>query len=367
MGSFQKLVFVFLFFSFQDLVTSVEDNCPIASCSENSLTPTVQYPFSILKDNNQRKEIRKDCVYPHGFDLSCRNRNETILKLPISGEFDVRDINYFTQRIQLSDPGECLPRRYLQNISLSGTPYVSEAYKFYIFSNCSTEGYSNLTQTYGKMSTSIFYPIDCLSSSTHTVLATVSTKNMSIIHSMNTSNCKVIDSNVTAPSKSDWSSNGDFHPFSDLYLTWVLPEKERRDLSKGLLSLLIIGAGLPVFIGVLWCCRYGFTGYGYNDPNDHQTQTELSTSGLVRNGLDESIIRSYSRTILSESPKFLDPENTVCSICLADYKPKDTLKSMPECNHYFHVDCIDGWLRMNGSCPVCRKSPLRSPLVVPPA
>jgi hypothetical protein len=33
------------------------------------------------------------------------------------------------------------------------------------------------------------------------------------------------------------------------------------------------------------------------------------------------------------------------------------LRSIPECNHYFHAACIDEWLKMNGTCPICRNSP----------
>ncbi|KAI3935141.1 hypothetical protein MKX01_031408 [Papaver californicum] len=340
-NSFRRLlIFIFLFFSLQHLVTSDQDNCPISSCGENS----IQYPF----------KLSKGCVYPPAFNLSCRKKKRySNSHLPENFMFEVSLI--MNKRYKSLTPVGCLPRRYLQNMDLSGTPFLSEAYQYYIFYNCSTEGYSNLTKKYTKKSTSIFYPIDCLSSSTHIVLATV-LKNTSIIHSMNASECEVISTNVIVPAKSDWYSDVEFYPFSDLHLTWVLPEKQPQDLSKGLLSLLIIGALLPFFAVILWCCRYGFTGYGYDDRN-HQTQTELSAAGLVRNGLDESTLRR----------RFLNPENTVCSICLSDYKPKDTLKSIPECNHYFHVNCIDGWLRMNGSFPVCRKSPLQSPLTVPPA
>ncbi|KAI3891363.1 hypothetical protein MKX03_031459 [Papaver bracteatum] len=371
------LIFILLLFSsLQNLVTSSDQDfadlyCPgISSCDEDhyrnfdSLYPMIHYPFSIAGDNNHGK----DCVYPPGFELSCRrNRNETILKLPFSGEFYVRGINYDAREIQVSDPGGCLPRRYLQNVNLSGTPFEMEEFETYVFSNCSTEGYSNLTKTYEKNSISMFHPIDCLSSSTHKVLATVSRNNMrSVMDSMNSSNCQLIDKNVVAQAqwKDYWSPGGDFDALTDkvLYLTWHLPDlKQRRDLSKGMYCLLIIGTGLPILIGIIWCCRYEFTAYSRND-RTNQTQTELPVSVQAPprtvTGLDESTIQSYPQMVLCESRKLLNPENTVCSICLSDYKPKDTLKSIPECNHYFHVDCIDGWLRVKGSCPVCRKSPL---------
>nr|POE49988.1 ring-h2 finger protein atl68 [Quercus suber] len=41
------------------------------------------------------------------------------------------------------------------------------------------------------------------------------------------------------------------------------------------------------------------------------------------------------------------------------------LRMMPECRHYFHLLCIDAWLKLNGSCPVCRNSPLPTPLSTP--
>ncbi|KAL1538706.1 RING-type E3 ubiquitin transferase [Salvia divinorum] len=42
-----------------------------------------------------------------------------------------------------------------------------------------------------------------------------------------------------------------------------------------------------------------------------------------------------------------------CAICLAEYEEESEAKEMP-CRHRFHADCIDRWLGMHGSCPICR-------------
>lgn len=45
-----------------------------------------------------------------------------------------------------------------------------------------------------------------------------------------------------------------------------------------------------------------------------------------------------------------------CCICLRDgFEDDELCKVLPECDHVFHSDCIDQWLKKNQSCPVCRK------------
>ncbi|KAK8945633.1 RING-H2 finger protein ATL67 [Platanthera guangdongensis] len=43
-----------------------------------------------------------------------------------------------------------------------------------------------------------------------------------------------------------------------------------------------------------------------------------------------------------------------CSICLAEYEDKEMLRIMPACLHNFHLTCIDVWLEMHSTCPICR-------------
>jgi hypothetical protein len=76
-------------------------------------------------------------------------------------------------------------------------------------------------------------------------------------------------------------------------------------------------------------------------------------------GLDGPTIESYPRIVLGESRRLPKPDDNTCSICLCEYKPKETLKTIPECKHCFHSDCIDEWLLLNATCPICRYSPER--------
>lgn len=43
----------------------------------------------------------------------------------------------------------------------------------------------------------------------------------------------------------------------------------------------------------------------------------------------------------------------VCCICLSKYLDNDELRELP-CGHFFHVECVDKWLKINALCPLCK-------------
>jgi hypothetical protein len=56
---------------------------------------------------------------------------------------------------------------------------------------------------------------------------------------------------------------------------------------------------------------------------------------------------------------------TCCSICLDNYGDGEVLRMLPDCGHLFHRECVDTWLRYHPTCPVCRTSPVPSPMPTP--
>ncbi|KAF7818868.1 RING-H2 finger protein ATL70 [Senna tora] len=93
---------------------------------------------------------------------------------------------------------------------------------------------------------------------------------------------------------------------------------------------------------------------------------------VQRSGLDEATILSYPKLLYCEArlqKSEVTPTATCCccSICLGDYKDSDMVRVLPDCAHLFHVSCIDPWLRIHPTCPLCRTSPIPTPLTqLPP-
>ncbi|KAK6133664.1 hypothetical protein DH2020_032574 [Rehmannia glutinosa] len=68
--------------------------------------------------------------------------------------------------------------------------------------------------------------------------------------------------------------------------------------------------------------------------------------------------RPASRTSIDAMPsveivKGSENGDEQCVVCLEEWEGGEMAKEMP-CKHRFHGECIEKWLRICGSCPVCR-------------
>lgn len=43
-----------------------------------------------------------------------------------------------------------------------------------------------------------------------------------------------------------------------------------------------------------------------------------------------------------------------CAVCLGEMEDGELGRLLPACCHVFHVECIDTWLGVSSTCPVCR-------------
>ncbi|KAI3935136.1 hypothetical protein MKX01_031403 [Papaver californicum] len=336
--------------------TTSAENCLNNQCSKAE--PFISYPFRIKGRQGER------CGFP-GFDLTCDNKNRTVLELPFTGPFFVSYISYGStyNGIQLQDPDICLPRRFLNQLNLSGTPFIVDEYQNYSFFNCSSN-----------VSTSIYAPIlfystsiSCLSSSKHAVYVTSPESRDS---SWLKRNCSLI-ATIPVPVPryySRWIPNDVV-----LHLTWRWNEPYCKWNCNKYPNVPYTGSRntkkLLITTGIIFLVLFGFLAYRAhiscrvaNSPSqDVSSGAAVQTtppSAITTTGLGSSAIQSFPMVVLGESGRLLDPDINTCSICLSEYQPKETLKTLPGCNHCFHADCIDVWLHLKSTCPVCRKSPL---------
>ncbi|KAI4351220.1 hypothetical protein L6164_005598 [Bauhinia variegata] len=83
-------------------------------------------------------------------------------------------------------------------------------------------------------------------------------------------------------------------------------------------------------------------------------------------GLDETTIHSYPKLLYTQVQN-RDSVSSCCSICLVDFTEVDELRMLPDCGHLYHLNCVDSWLKLHATCPICRNSPVRASKTSMPA
>lgn len=47
-------------------------------------------------------------------------------------------------------------------------------------------------------------------------------------------------------------------------------------------------------------------------------------------------------------------ESGFCSVCQTNLEEGERVRAIEKCQHLFHAECLDPWLRTHNNCPLCR-------------
>jgi len=117
--------------------------------------------------------------------------------------------------------------------------------------------------------------------------------------------------------------------------------------------LLVAGVSLMLLIHILviiWALRRGLGSRG----TSHTTDEERAAGGLC--GAGELSAVELRALPCHDFVKQAEAEAAGgdCAVCLEAFEPGDRCRRLPRCEHSFHAECVDSWLRKSGACPVCR-------------
>lgn len=48
-------------------------------------------------------------------------------------------------------------------------------------------------------------------------------------------------------------------------------------------------------------------------------------------------------------------QNMCCSICLSSFESSSSGVTQLECKHSFHSSCLEKWMKVSNTCPLCRR------------
>ncbi|RAL41672.1 hypothetical protein DM860_008854 [Cuscuta australis] len=106
---------------------------------------------------------------------------------------------------------------------------------------------------------------------------------------------------------------------------------------------------------------------------DHRRRTAIlrlllasaASSPTPKTGLHPSVVAALPASTFTTA----EGNETVieCSVCLSVVQEGETVRTLPNCHHTFHAECIDKWFGGRSSCPIFRaEAAPRHPMLLTP-
>ncbi|CAN6233601.1 unnamed protein product [Urochloa humidicola] len=116
------------------------------------------------------------------------------------------------------------------------------------------------------------------------------------------------------------------------------------------LSVVLLVAGVVAMLLlhiliVFWALRRGVALRGAASRRDEE-RAGAAAAGLSAEDLDGLPCHEHGSKVAGAGG--------VCAVCLEAFEAGDRCRALPGCEHGFHAQCVDPWLRKSRVCPVCR-------------
>lgn len=124
--------------------------------------------------------------------------------------------------------------------------------------------------------------------------------------------------------------------------------------------IVLICAAVACLVGIAVCCCLPCILAILYAVADQEGATKEEIDQLPKYKFKkEGDAQESSRGVMTEcdsdtaSEHVIASEDAECCICLSAYDDGAELRELP-CNHHFHCTCIDKWLLINATCPLCK-------------
>lgn len=83
-----------------------------------------------------------------------------------------------------------------------------------------------------------------------------------------------------------------------------------------------------------------------------------NSNGTTTNPLVVQQSVGLDKAVIAALPMFeFDGKKALeCAVCLEEFEEGEKGRTLPKCDHHFHLDCVDMWLHSHSTCPLCRAS-----------
>lgn len=80
-----------------------------------------------------------------------------------------------------------------------------------------------------------------------------------------------------------------------------------------------------------------------------------------QNSMENSLAELIPSHKYQKDTRLIAERDGTCAVCLSEFEEGEELRTLPECMHSFHSECIDMWLYSHSNCPMCRTNAAPSP------